>query len=640
MRNSLHKTLWKAAFAKLLLLFFYLLNFFHTAFSQTVNISGVVNSYYQVVEVIPSKACVRLNTVSGLAKNQKVLVIQMKGASVITTNSSSFGDTTSLNDAGNYEIAIICAIDGDSVFMFHNFLNSYTVADKVQLVKFAEYYAAVVVDTIKPSPWNNTTGTGGVIAISVSTDLTLNAPIFGDSSGFRGGAYSLSDGTCFNSPFAATGYIYNASSSSPQNGAWKGESIYNLTAAGQTGGRGAPANGGGGGNNHNNGGGGGANLSPGGKGGGNSSTVGCTTNLRGEAGKALSSWSGKKIFFGGGGGAGHSNSALSTSNGGGNGGGILFIHANNIIGNGYFISANGGKGGEAISDGACGGGSGGTIILDINNYSGSLTIQTKGGNGGDVNDDAMANRRYGAGGGGAGGVIYFTGSVPAITISTSGGVAGAETSRDAAGCSAAVPALNGSNGTTGSSYTIHQSVDSSSYCLSIRPLPLGLIYFKASLISGHAELEWKMNDPQLVKNFIVEKLSGAHWISLQTITAANSTSVYNYFDQHPSPGSNLYRLRIISISNVISLSPARQVILRSANEKYLVYPNPAVDQFMITGELPHIITIQLATITGTICWEKKLITNGRNVVVDLPSLPPGTYTIHINDVIKKLVISK
>src|SRR5205809_3906346 len=181
---------------------------FFFASAQT-NISGVVNSYYKVVEVIPAKACVRLNTVVGLARLQKTLLIQMKGASVVTTNNSSFGDTTSLNNAGNYEIAIICAINGDSVFMFHNFLNSYTVTDKVQLVKFAEYNSAKVIDTVKASPWNNTMGLGGVIAISVSQDLTLNAPIYADSSGFRGGDYVLSNGTCSNF-FAATGYTYNA----------------------------------------------------------------------------------------------------------------------------------------------------------------------------------------------------------------------------------------------------------------------------------------------------------------------------------------------------------------------------------------------------------------------------------------------
>src|SRR5678815_3014536 len=299
--------------------------------STSQNISGIVNSYYKVIEVIPAKACVRLNTVVGLAHLQKTLLIQMKRASVNTTNTSSFGDTTSLNNAGNYEIAIICAINGDSVFMYHNFLNSYTVTGKVQLVKFAEYYSANVIDTVKASPWSNATGTGGVIAISVSQDLTLYAPIYADSTGFRGGGYVLSNGTCFNTPFAATGYIYNAANTSPQNGAAKGEAVYDFPAA-QSGGRGAPANGGGGGNNHNNGGAGGANLSAGGKGGGNSSSAGCTTELHGLPGKALSSWSGKKIFFGGGGGAGHSNGTPAPLRGGAHGGGIILIEAGNLIG--------------------------------------------------------------------------------------------------------------------------------------------------------------------------------------------------------------------------------------------------------------------------------------------------------------------
>src|SRR6185369_2613907 len=245
----------------------------------------------------------------------------------------------------------------------------------------------------------------------------------------------------------------------------------------------------------------------------------------------------------------------------------------------------------------------------------------------------------GAGGGGGGGVIYFTGSVPAITISTLGGAAGSETARDA-GCNAAIPALNGSNGTTVSSYTIRQAVDSSSYCLSIGPLPVGLIYFKASLAASAVGLEWKISNPELIKNFIVEKWSGSRWNSLQTIAAANSTSVYNYIDQHPVPGSNLYRLRIIWSNNTASFSPTRQVILRSETEKYLVYPNPAMDQFTITGELSSMITIKLFTVTGSDCFEKKIMTNGRSVVIDLPSLPAGVYSLHINDVIKKLVISK
>src|SRR5436190_2414560 len=238
---------------RLALLFFSLISAIPFCFGQITPISGVVNSYYRVVEVLPAKSCVRLNTTAGLNYNDKVMIVQMKGASINTSNSSSFGDTTSLNNAGNYEIGTVCDVDGDSLFLVYMMLNQYTVAGKVQVVKIPQYVSATVTDTLKPAPWNNTTGTGGVLAISVENNLTLNAPIYADSSGFRGGEYRLSDGTCFNF-LPADGFVYDANILNPQDGSFKGEAVADV-AAGQSGGKGAPANGGGGGNNHNNGGG-------------------------------------------------------------------------------------------------------------------------------------------------------------------------------------------------------------------------------------------------------------------------------------------------------------------------------------------------------------------------------------------------
>ncbi|MEO8406022.1 MAG: hypothetical protein ABI480_15550, partial [Chitinophagaceae bacterium] len=339
----MHTSLIRAALSWL-----FVVLFIPSLFSQTTNISGTVNIYQKVVEVIPAKACVRVSSTTGLTPSAKVLLIQMKGATINTANSSAFGDTTALNDAGNYEIGTICTIIGDSVFFVHTLLNTYSpVAGKVQLVQFGEYVNANVTGAITAAPWNNTTGTGGVIALFVEEDLIMNQSISVSGSGFRGGAFVQSNTTCTNT---MSGYVYNGSSSAPQNGAYKGEGIADVTVA-QSGGRGAPANGGGGGNNHNNSGGGGANLSRGGLGGGNSSSSGCSAAFKGEGGKAMSSWNGKKIFAGGGGGAGHNNNAVLTL-GGANGGGIIFIHADNIIGNGNKIGATGGKGGNAQADGA------------------------------------------------------------------------------------------------------------------------------------------------------------------------------------------------------------------------------------------------------------------------------------------------
>src|SRR5678810_714917 len=107
-------------------------------FSQT-NKSGVVNSYYKVTGINYGQSGLKLDNVNGLAVNDRVLLIQMKGATVNTTNSSSFGSVSSMNNAGNYELATVCAVRNDSVFLLQQLLHTYTEADKVQLVKIPRY---------------------------------------------------------------------------------------------------------------------------------------------------------------------------------------------------------------------------------------------------------------------------------------------------------------------------------------------------------------------------------------------------------------------------------------------------------------------------------------------------------------------
>jgi len=613
-----------------LLLFssFFFYSFF--AHSQTTNISGIVNSYYQVVEIIPAKAAIRVSNISGLNMNDKIMVIQMKGASVNTANNSSFGDTTSLNNAGNYEIGIICSVNGDTAFLFFNLVNQYTVSDKVQLVKFAEYYSANVTDTVKAASWNSTTGTGGVIAISVTQDIILNAPVYADADGYQGGTAILSSGG-FCLP--ASAYTYNPNSTNPQNGSAKGEGVADITST-INGGRGAPANGGGGGNYHNNGGGGGANLFAGGNGGGNSSFTGCTGNYKGLGGKALSSWNGIKIFSGGGGGAGHFNNNTPT-HGGGNGGGIIFITANNFFGNGYKITANGQTGGSNISDGASGGGAGGTIIMDVlNSYTGSSIIQANGGNGANANDGLSSGRCYGAGGGGSGGVIYFTGATPGITVNVNGGNAGLEISSDPL-CSLILPSA-GSAGSIIPGYSYTRSMDPAGFCSAI--LPVGLLYFKVTSGQSKAWLQWKIANPELIKYFSVERSDNSNdWKNIGDIAGNDNTETYHFVDNNAMMGTNQYRLKIVKKDKQVYYSAIQNVFI-DINNEFEIYPNPTTGQLNIAGDFSSLTIIELSDLSGKIIWTKKIFTRNNIVGLHLPSVPPGIYTMRINKSIKKLVI--
>lgn len=603
-------------------------------FSQTTNISGVVNSYHEVVDI--SATAAKLDNVSGLAYGNTVLIIQMKGASINTLNNSSFGDTTSLNYAGNYEVATICSVSNDSVYFFNQLVNNYDFNYKVQLVKFGEYYSASVTDTVKAQSWNSTTGKGGVLAIKVEEDLTLNAPLFADSTGYKGAAFYLHSGACgFFNP-VGSGYAYDATSGSASNGAYKGEGVADVPSN-LDGARGAPANGGGGGNNHNNGGGGGANLAAGGNGGGNFSTgpSGCTGNYQGRGGKALTTWSNTKIFMGGGGGAGHANSTTQTY-AGGNGGGIIIVIAKNIIGNGYKISANGQTGRSTSYDGASGGGAGGTIIMNVSNsYSGSLTIQANGGNGGNEDDDNSSGRCYGAGGGGSGGVIYFNGSVPAITTSYTGGTAGINI--DPLSCGTPAPASNGTNGSGVPNYSYQTSVTPSASCT--YALPVRIIYFDATLINARKiKLQWDIANPDEANSFIIEKLNSLNnWASLVSLNSVDHVHHYEFFDTAPAIGENIYRLKVIAKNNNAIYSVQKRVVIKPDNS-FTVYPNPASDRIFIKGMIGQNVSIKLTDITGREL--KKIITNTSSSSYEmlLPRVDPGIYLLHVNNYIEKILI--
>ena len=603
------------------------------SFSQTTNISGVRNNYYSVLGVDATKNAVKLDNVTGLAYGNTVLLIQMKGATISTTNNSTFGTITSLNDAGNYEIATICSISNDSAYFFNTILNTYNVNFKVQLVKFGEYYSANVTDTVKAQTWNNSTGKGGVLALKVEEDLTLNAPLFADSTGYSGGNAAISNSTC-NS--FTSGYIYNANFVSPQSGAFKGEGVADVVAA-NSGGRGAPANGGGGGNNHNNGGGGGANLVAGGDGGGNYTTVsgGCTGDFHGVGGRSLSSASGTKIFAGGGGGAGHFNNNP-TTHGGGGGGGIIIVIAKNIIGNGYKITANGRVGGNGSSDGASGGGAGGSIVMNVtNSYSGALTIEAKGGNGGTTDNQNITNRCYGAGGGGSGGVIYFNGAIPAVTTSTAAGSAGLELR--IVGCGIPAHAVNGTDGSVIPNYSYRTSSIPSTSCSGA--LAVRIIYFNAFLVNNEkVKVEWDIANPEEATSFTIEKINRFNnWTELSAIDAQANLHHYEVFDSSPSAGENIYRLRINGKDNSATYSIQKRVILKF-NDRFTVYPNPASDKIMITGKLNTGTVIKLTDITGKEI--KRIITNTSSSFIELllPSLDPGIYFLRVDNYTQKIMI--
>ncbi len=384
-----------------------------------VNISGVINSYYQVTGL--GVQSVQVKDPNGLNRCDKVLLIQMKGASINTPNNATYGSVTNYNEAGNYEFLIVSNIVGNTVSFTTPLALPYNITGIVQLVKVPVYTNVNVNAPLTCNNWNGTTG--GVLAFE-ACEVSLNSNIDVSGRGFRGG--NVNNGTGAYTSIISPNYVLPSTSPFV---AEKGEGIFvsNLT---NNKGMGCNANGGGGGNNINGGGAGGSNCGAGGAGGNvytSASNPPYTNAASGGVGGNPLPYSNatNKIFLGGGGGAGHENDAVGTS--GGNGGAIVIIRARTIFGNGFNILSNGITALSTTIDGQGGGGAGGTVLLDIGLYANSFLVSVAGGNGG--SDNYSGPDCHGKGGGGGGGIVWSAASLfPNVTTNISGGVQGFFTS--------------------------------------------------------------------------------------------------------------------------------------------------------------------------------------------------------------------
>ena len=384
-----------------------------------------INSYAAVLSRGTCDNSFTVDDASNFYAGDTLLMIQMKGASIDSSNTAAFGNVLAYNGAGNYEYNIVKARTGNVITLKYRLAKQYDIPNgKVQLVRVPYYQNYVITQKHVCAAWDGSKG--GVFVLNTSGTLTLGNDIDVSGAGFKGGIA--------NSNFSAANIcnIADYALDTTQNlSAQKGEGIANISIS-KSFGRGHLANGGGGGNSHNTGGGGGSNGSIGGQGGNQWS--GCSgTSGNGIGGLALPySTATGRLFMGGGGGAGHANELGHKD--GGNGGGIIIINAGSIIATGGSLTANGGDAPECTAattgcdnDGTGGGGGGGTIALQVGSYTGgTINTITQGGKGANVMMTSVGIGATGPGGGGAGGVCWTSGaSTPAVlTINTTGGMAG------------------------------------------------------------------------------------------------------------------------------------------------------------------------------------------------------------------------
>lgn len=386
-------------------LFFFL---YSSTYVYSQSISGVVNNYAEITSVGTDE--VEVADVSGFQVGDKVLIIQMKGATITTGNIAGFGTVTALNNAGNFEFSVIASINASTIVFETELCKSYDASASVQLVRIPVYTDVTISDVLTAEPWDGTIG--GIVAIEATGSITFNSSIDVSGMGFRGGEVFTGSFGCGDPNWATT------------NSGKKGEGIANAPI-GQEGNRAPLANGGGGSNTGNPGAGGGANGGAGGRG-GNEWFGSCALNVSYGIGGYELDYTAHKAFLGGGGGGGYRDNGLNATEGA-NGGGIVFLISPLIQGNNSFVNVSGGNVmGTSDSEGAGGGGAGGCVYLMSNSINSQLDIYLNGGSGGDIFSTLWQSACHGPGGGGGGGALVLESSnIPAnVNASISGGNSG------------------------------------------------------------------------------------------------------------------------------------------------------------------------------------------------------------------------
>jgi gliding motility-associated-like protein len=313
-----------------------------------------------------------------------------------------WGRVKNYNSSGKYEVVEVLSVQNSTINLTCGLQNNYSATGKTQIVRIPRFQDLTLANSATIIPTNWLGQTGGVVALEVNGNLTLNSgsKITATGRGFRGatthfGSSVVSCSTHGNGPGKGNSQL---GSSSAGEGAKKGEGIGGYEAeyfaVFSTYGRGAAGNGGGGGGYQNSGGGGGSNVSVGtytGKGvpsttfansvwnlespnlGGSASSGGgrggyslSTTDQNewtvgpnnllwcnsgaGDARKENGGFGGHnlaydstRVFMGGGGGAGDGNN-LNQPGAGGNGGGIVFVTCYGTIGGSGSIESDGNVG--------------------------------------------------------------------------------------------------------------------------------------------------------------------------------------------------------------------------------------------------------------------------------------------------------
>ncbi len=167
----------------------------------------------------------------------------------------------------------------------------------------------------------------------------------------------------------------------------------------------------------------------------------------------------------------------------------------------------------------------------------------------------------------------------------------------------------------------------------IVPLPVELVYFKASTKGEQVELRWQTASEENNSHFVAERSADGFAFENIGKVAGKGNSVqlsnYAFVDQMPLPGTSYYRLKQVDVdgsytySSVVSLQ-------RLVAQKLSIYPTVATQELHVSGpvKLQQMFVIDQM---GRQVLDQKLDGNPLQHTLDVRNLRHGTYVLVLLD---------
>jgi len=164
--------------------------------------------------------------------------------------------------------------------------------------------------------------------------------------------------------------------------------------------------------------------------------------------------------------------------------------------------------------------------------------------------------------------LATTGSNPRFSTQNAGGGAAANESR-VAQTTGAVAAFTVARG--------NRLLDFDAGVINITaavPLPVDLLSFDAALVGGRTRLDWRVAREVGIARYEVEWSTTGTGFSRVDAVTANGGTAYTGWHATPAPGTNYYRLKVVSADGTAEWSAVRTVVVSAAGS-VSIYPNPA-----------------------------------------------------------------